>query len=169
MPGPATSEAEVANISAHGFWLLVDGRELFLPFDEFPWLLAGHQVLRKEVAGNAPQFIGRHRCTSSPSRRPPLSGRDCANRVVHRRADRHSPVEARQLHHPPRVRVRAHHCDRAKPFPYATTDAEYRVDDGGSDKRNVAQVDDNRPPTTAQNRIDFRFERGQDGNAGLAM
>jgi hypothetical protein len=37
MPGPATSEAEVTNISAHGFWLLVDGRELFLPFDEFPW------------------------------------------------------------------------------------------------------------------------------------
>jgi hypothetical protein len=21
----------------HGFWLLVDGRELFLPFAEFPW------------------------------------------------------------------------------------------------------------------------------------
>ena len=37
MPGPATSEAEVTNISQHGFWLLLDGRELFLPFDEFPW------------------------------------------------------------------------------------------------------------------------------------
>ena len=37
MPGPAISEAEVTNISKHGFWLLVDGRELFLPFDEFPW------------------------------------------------------------------------------------------------------------------------------------
>jgi hypothetical protein len=37
MPGPATSEAEVTNISKHGFWLLVDGRELFLPFDDFPW------------------------------------------------------------------------------------------------------------------------------------
>src|SRR5215208_3351599 len=37
MPGAATSEAEVTNISAHGFWLLLDGRELFLPFDEFPW------------------------------------------------------------------------------------------------------------------------------------
>ncbi len=37
MPGPATSEAEVTNISKHGFWLLVDGRELFLPFAEFPW------------------------------------------------------------------------------------------------------------------------------------
>ena len=37
MPGPATSEVEVTNISQHGFWLLLDGRELFLPFDEFPW------------------------------------------------------------------------------------------------------------------------------------
>lgn len=38
MRGTSTSrEAEVTNISAHGFWILVDGRELFLPFDEFPW------------------------------------------------------------------------------------------------------------------------------------
>jgi len=28
---------EVTNISRHGFWVLVDDRELFLPFDEFPW------------------------------------------------------------------------------------------------------------------------------------
>ena len=37
MPGSATSEAEVTNISRHGFWLLLDGRELFLPFKDFPW------------------------------------------------------------------------------------------------------------------------------------
>ncbi len=37
MPGPATSEAEVTNISKHGFWLLIDGGELFLPFEDFPW------------------------------------------------------------------------------------------------------------------------------------
>ena len=37
MPGTATSDLEVTNISKHGFWLLVDGRELFVPFDEFPW------------------------------------------------------------------------------------------------------------------------------------
>lgn len=37
MPGPVTSEAEVTNISQHGFWVLVEGRELFLPFEEFPW------------------------------------------------------------------------------------------------------------------------------------
>lgn len=37
MPGAATSAVEVTNISRHGFWLLLDERELFLPFDEFPW------------------------------------------------------------------------------------------------------------------------------------
>lgn len=37
MPGAATSEVEVTNVSRHGFWLLLDGREIFLPFDEFPW------------------------------------------------------------------------------------------------------------------------------------
>ncbi|MGI8594246.1 MAG: DUF2442 domain-containing protein [Solirubrobacteraceae bacterium] len=37
MPGAVTSEVEVSNISQHGFWLLLDGRELFLPFEEFPW------------------------------------------------------------------------------------------------------------------------------------
>ena len=36
-PGKSTSEVEVTNISKHGFWLLLDGRELFLPFEEFPW------------------------------------------------------------------------------------------------------------------------------------
>ena len=39
MPGAATSEVEVTNVSKHGFWLLVDDRELFLPFDEFPWFM----------------------------------------------------------------------------------------------------------------------------------
>ncbi len=37
MPGTATSEAEVTNISQHGFWLFLGDRELFLPFEEFPW------------------------------------------------------------------------------------------------------------------------------------
>ena len=37
MLGTATSAAEVTNISRHGFWLLLDDRELFLPFEEFPW------------------------------------------------------------------------------------------------------------------------------------
>jgi hypothetical protein len=37
MPGSVTSKVEVSNISQHGFWLLLDGREIFLPFEEFPW------------------------------------------------------------------------------------------------------------------------------------
>jgi len=37
MPGTATLQAEVTNISQHGFWLLLDERELFLPFEEYPW------------------------------------------------------------------------------------------------------------------------------------
>lgn len=37
MPGTTTSPAEVTNISRHGFWLLLDERELFLPFAEYPW------------------------------------------------------------------------------------------------------------------------------------
>jgi len=35
--GRFISEVEVTNISKHGFWLLLGGRELFLPFKEFPW------------------------------------------------------------------------------------------------------------------------------------
>jgi len=39
MPGTNTSAraAEVTNISANGVWLLVDERELFMSFDDFPW------------------------------------------------------------------------------------------------------------------------------------
>ena len=35
--GRSTSDVEVTNVSKHGFWLLVGGRELFLPFEDFPW------------------------------------------------------------------------------------------------------------------------------------
>lgn len=35
--GSSTSEPEVTHISQHGFWLLLAGKELFLPFSEFPW------------------------------------------------------------------------------------------------------------------------------------
>ena len=35
--GGDTSRAEVLNVSPHGFWLLVAGREHFLDFDLFPW------------------------------------------------------------------------------------------------------------------------------------
>jgi len=35
--GKSISKAEVTNISKHGFWLLLGGREIFLSFEEFPW------------------------------------------------------------------------------------------------------------------------------------
>jgi hypothetical protein len=35
--GKSTSEAEVTNIDTFGFWLLVRGKEYFLPYDEYPW------------------------------------------------------------------------------------------------------------------------------------
>jgi hypothetical protein len=35
--GRSTSPVEVTNISPHGFWLFIDDRELFVPFEDFPW------------------------------------------------------------------------------------------------------------------------------------
>ena len=35
--GETTSTVEVTNVSSHGIWLLTTGKELFIPYDEFPW------------------------------------------------------------------------------------------------------------------------------------
>ena len=35
--GNNISEVEVSNISAHGLWLLAHGKELFMPYEDFPW------------------------------------------------------------------------------------------------------------------------------------
>ena len=35
--GASISGVEVTNVSAHGFWLLLEAEELFVPFAEFPW------------------------------------------------------------------------------------------------------------------------------------
>jgi hypothetical protein len=50
MPGMTTSQVEVTNISQHGFWLLLDEQELFLPFAEYPWFrrAAVEAILRLE-------------------------------------------------------------------------------------------------------------------------
>ena len=45
--GASTSDVEVTNVSTHGFWMLVQGRELFLAFADFPWftdVTIGHLV-----------------------------------------------------------------------------------------------------------------------------
>ena len=35
--GRSTSAVEVTNVSGNGFWLLLDGDELFVQFKQFPW------------------------------------------------------------------------------------------------------------------------------------
>jgi hypothetical protein len=35
--GKNTSGVEITNVSTHGFWLLLAGEELFVPFEKFPW------------------------------------------------------------------------------------------------------------------------------------
>jgi len=35
--GMSTSRVRSPTVSKHGFWLLLEDQELFLPFDEFPW------------------------------------------------------------------------------------------------------------------------------------
>jgi hypothetical protein len=37
--GRPTSAVEVTHISKDGVWLLLEDRELFLPFSQFPWFL----------------------------------------------------------------------------------------------------------------------------------
>ena len=36
-PGSGTSTVEVTNVSQHGLWLLIHEKEVFLPFEQFPW------------------------------------------------------------------------------------------------------------------------------------
>ena len=36
--GTSTSKVEILNVSPHGVWLLVRGKEYFLPYREFPWI-----------------------------------------------------------------------------------------------------------------------------------
>ena len=35
--GKPILQVEVTNVSKHGFWLLMQNREVFLPFESFPW------------------------------------------------------------------------------------------------------------------------------------
>ena len=46
--GESTLAIEVTNVSGHGFWLLLDGREIFLAFTDFPWFSDAtiHQLSR---------------------------------------------------------------------------------------------------------------------------
>ena len=35
--GKSISDVEVTNVSKHGFWVLIEQRERFVAFDQFPW------------------------------------------------------------------------------------------------------------------------------------
>lgn len=48
-PGKDISRADVVHISQHGFWLLIDGVEYFLPFDKFPWFKAASPSQTRNV------------------------------------------------------------------------------------------------------------------------
>ncbi len=37
--GKNISKPEVTNVSEHGFWILIEKKEYFLPFGEYPWFL----------------------------------------------------------------------------------------------------------------------------------
>ncbi len=52
--GKDTSGVEVTNISAHGFWVLAHGKELFLPYAQFPWFRDQKVVAILEVEEIAP-------------------------------------------------------------------------------------------------------------------
>lgn len=51
--GKRISDIEITNISAHGFWVLVQERELFVPFAAFPWFSEAPvaHILRVEMPG----------------------------------------------------------------------------------------------------------------------
>lgn len=57
MPGTVTSRVEVTNISRHGFWLLLDDRELFLPFEEYPWFKRAEVEAILEVERPQPHHL----------------------------------------------------------------------------------------------------------------
>jgi hypothetical protein len=51
--GKTISEVEVTNIDMHGIWILLEGEELFLPYEKFPWFRDAKisDILSVEVAG----------------------------------------------------------------------------------------------------------------------
>ena len=50
--GKPISGAEVTNVSANGLWLLLDQREHFLAFEQFPWF--AHATIRQITSVERP-------------------------------------------------------------------------------------------------------------------
>lgn len=51
--GKRTSLIEVTNVTVHGFWMLIEGKEYFLSFENFPWFkdAAIAQLVNVELQG----------------------------------------------------------------------------------------------------------------------
>lgn len=50
--GDNTLGVEVTQVTGRGFWLLVEGRELYLPYGKFPWFK--HATIRQITAVKRP-------------------------------------------------------------------------------------------------------------------
>jgi len=62
--GESTSQVEALNISKHGLWLLVHGREHFLPFEHFLWFKNAsiYSILNVELPQPHHLYLAEFRC-----------------------------------------------------------------------------------------------------------
>ncbi len=56
-PGMNTLAVEVTNVSPNGFWLLLDGRDLFVPFTDFPWFADASIRQLRDVERPSPHHL----------------------------------------------------------------------------------------------------------------
>ncbi|MEA2240037.1 MAG: hypothetical protein QOC81_4761 [Thermoanaerobaculia bacterium] len=56
-PGNVISEVEVTNVSRHGFWLYLAGREIFVAFSDFPWFADASISEITKVAWPSPDHL----------------------------------------------------------------------------------------------------------------
>ena len=55
--GKRTSFVEVTNVSEHGFWLLIEGQESFVGFENFPWFKEASIAELCQVELQSPQHL----------------------------------------------------------------------------------------------------------------
>lgn len=55
--GTRTSGPELRRVGQDGFWILVDDREMFLPFDAFPWFRNVSVASLTRIERPAPQHL----------------------------------------------------------------------------------------------------------------
>jgi hypothetical protein len=66
MPGTTTLAAEVANVSGHCVWMLINDEELALPYSEFPWFKAA--TIQQILNVLRPTSPSARKVDASPSR-----------------------------------------------------------------------------------------------------